>query len=719
MKDSQSSFKVGEAPWEKAEEPKKETPAKSFKVGEAPWEMNQNKEERPWYAFDPKNLGAGFFEGLKTIDEYTGAPVRKFVTESITGKELAHAPTGSEQAKMLGASDKTYKEMWGVPSYLGGDISPADIYGVGLEMVQDPFVIASGVKSAVKASRPIVESVASKTSRLGAKPTTEAVGAFKFKAPESLEELRSWKPKAGTGELAGKERLKEIVNTVQDLETKPLKYHFDMMENPKAMKELKLRFENLPTSDAKKIAQYNQQIVDESTDKIAQTVTDLGNREPRLLGDAGNDFIGSVKDKYRAEKKALGPIFEEVQKKAPIMNKTDSHDLIVALGENTKLGKVLEQSGETGRFGLGPNTPRTGLSDSEYGVLKRVIDDLNDGMKFDEIQKTREFLRKSIDPSNPAASQEVQKVRSIMLNKLEEMADSINPQIGKTFRDYAINERSRESVEKIIGGSIDSIDRMYAANPEKVVQKIFSNPNYTEVVRDYIGPEKMNEMVSSFISSGIDKATDSAKGFSPSRFRSWMKSNDSILRNNVPQATIDRLNALADYGYYGKRFLDEVNPSGTAASLKEMLEPGNIFEQVKRKGVVQGALSQGIGAVQDVVKRGQAKSNLDQMLGNKAVKKSVDKTALMSRVAKGEAVGRLLNREDENKEKGRKRWINSGLKQLKEYALSQKDQALTDVLEKLDLEDKNVQKRLIEASSFKPKSKGFKSIIDKLKKSGG
>lgn len=677
---------------------------------------SEAKGERPWYAFDPRNMGAGFVKGLENIDKLTGAPIRKFVTESITGEPMDKAPTGAEQAKMLGATDKTYKEMWGVPSYLGGDISPADIYGVGLEMAQDPFVIASGVKSVVKASRPAVESIATK---IGKKPVSEMTSAFKFKAPESLEELRNWKPKAGVGEMPGKARLGEIVDTVKDLETKPLKYHFDMMENPKAMKELKLRFENLPTADAKKIAQYNQQIVDETTEKIAKTVSDIGG-DPRLLGDAGNDFIGAVKEKYRAEKKALGPIFEEVQKRAPKMNKVDSQDLIIALGENTKLGKVLEQSPETGRFSLSANTPRTGLSDSEYGVLKRVVDDLNDGMKFDEIQKTREFLRKSIDPANPRASQEVQKVRSIMLQKLEEMADRINPQIGKTFRDYAINERSRESVEKIIGGSIDSLDRMYAANPEKVVQKIFSNPNYTDIVRDYVGPEKMNEMISSFIGSGIDKATDAARGFNPNRFRSWIKSNEPILRRNLPKETLDRLNALSDYGYYGKRFLDEVNPSGTAASLKEMLEPGNVFEKVKRRGLVEGVISEGADFVSDLMKKGKAKSNLDQMLGGKSLKaQGIDKTKALSQAARGAAVGRLLNREQENKEKGKKRWINNGLNQIRDFAKTSNDQELSQLIEKLDLEDKKVQKILIEAGSFKPQSKGFKNLVNKLKKSGG
>src|SRR4051812_14786850 len=71
--------------------------------------------ERPWYAFDPKNMGSGFINGLEKIDEYTGAPIRKLVTEAVRGEAMEHAPSGAEQAKMMGATDKTYEEMWGLP----------------------------------------------------------------------------------------------------------------------------------------------------------------------------------------------------------------------------------------------------------------------------------------------------------------------------------------------------------------------------------------------------------------------------------------------------------------------------------------------------------------------------------------------------------------------------------------------------------------------------
>lgn len=750
MSDAES-FKVGEAPWEKQNTTEKMEAPKSFKVGEAPWETQSKEQEpeRPWYSIDPKNLGPGFLKGLENIDKYTGAPIRKFVTEAATGKDFEKAPTGAEQAKMMGASDTTYKQSWGVPSYLGGDVSPADIYGVALETVQDPFLIGSGLKKIATKAAPylmresapkVIANVSDRQAAKSAANSTSKVSAtvsggdlaieqsgdlFKYKAPESLDELRQWNPPKQTGQMPGKERLAEIVQVVPDLETKPLKYHYSMMENPKSMKELKLQFENLPTEDAKKIAAYNQEIIDESVRKINQTAYDMAGMDPKSLSDSGHDFISTVKEKYKTEKSVLGPLFNEVQKKAPVLNPRDSQDLIISLGENSKIGKVLEQSKETGRFSLAPNSPRTGLSDNEHGILKRVIDDLNDGMTFEEMQKTRDFLRKSIDPTNPAASAEIGKVRSIMLGQMENMAENIDPQIGKTFKSYAINERALENIEKIIGGKIESLDSMYAANPDKIVKKVLSNPNYSKIVSEYIGPEKMNQIMSSFVQSGINKATDSAKGFAPHAFKSWLKSNLTILEANLPLESIERLNALADYGYYGKRFLDEVNPSGTAASLKAMLEPGSFVQKVKQKGITEAIVSEVTSKATSMAKQRSAINTVNEMMGKQPLKvdKIFNKTNSLvngelldqgAKLQKGAAVGRLLVREKENKEKGEKKWASDGYQKLNDFAKSKNNQELTDLLSALDRNDNKTKKLLIEASDFKPGSIGFQKIVDEL-----
>lgn len=562
---------------------------------------------------------------------------------------------------------------------------------------------------------------------------------LEFKAPKTLKELRDWKPQSGTGEVLGKRRLQEIERTVPDLQTKPLKYHYAMMENPKAMKELKLRYENLPTKDAQRIATYNQEIVNESAQKIRQTTEDLVGSEPRNMTDAGNDFIAAVKARYNAEKEALGPVFGQIQHGSQDLNQTAAQDLIVMLGENTKAGRLLSQSPETGYFSLAKNTPRSGLSDSEHGILARVIEDLNDGMTFKEIQDTREFLRKAVDPKNPSASSEINKVRSILLSYLEDMAGKMGDKVGGAFRGWAKNERGREALEQIIGGKVDTLDAMFAANPERVVQKIFSNPNYTKVAAEYVGPQKIREMVGSYIQIGIDKATDSARGFSPEKFRSWLKSNQSFLRNNVEPEIADRLSALADYGYYGKRFLDEVNPSGTAASLKEMIDPGSFVQKVKQQGV-RGAVRNEVASFVDTkLKQRSAIKTVNEMLGEVSEPRTGEFGRRVFGRNESEALGRA-NRvqrsaipalpnattggssrvaQDENESrplKGREKWANDGFeKLLKHGGATQRLQSLKGAL----LSSPKGKRLLIAASNRKPGTKAFEMIVTQIEKEFG
>ncbi len=642
-----------------------------------------SKESVPWYTVRPEMLVPGFVKGLQKIDEYTGAPLRKFVTEQISGKSLDKAPSGSEQAAMMGAPTQSYKERFGLPESLGGNFSPADVYGVGLELVQDPLLVGGaalkGVKGLVsglpKAAETIgsfgrAKSVATGTqegsasARSAAKSGASVSGGgisveqggklFEIKPPQSLEELRSWKPPQNAGQLPSFERMKQIEQIVPDLSIKPLNYHYDMLSNPKKMKELKIQFENLPTKDAQQIAAYNYEMLNESEKKVKSLVNEISGAEPKSLPDSGSDLINTVKDKYSAEKEALGPIFQDLKKSNTQISPQESADLIYQIGENSKVGKLLEVDQTTGKFKLKNNTPRTGVSDQEHKIISRLVDDLNDGMTFEEIQNAREFLRKGIDPANPKVTEEISKVRSVLLGQLENLAGKYGPQVKDTFKRYAINERTRESIEQIIGGKIESLDAMYSANPDKVVGKIFSNPNHAEIVKSYVGPEKFSEMVQAYVNNGISKSFDSTKGFLPHNLKSWVAKNDAFLNAYLPE-TKERLSALADYGFMARRFLDEVNPSGTAASLAGMLSPKSFFQKVAQEGVVSAATSEATGLVRGKLKQRQAVGALSDALSGVQKTPSTDFSSMFNKdpnlkrlieIQTGQALGRGLLKDD-------------------------------------------------------------------------
>lgn len=574
------------------------------------------------------SMSRGVSDVLSTVDKYTGAPIRKFVTEVATGKDLETAPSGKEQAEMMGAPTQTYGEAYGVPSYLGGNISPADIYGMGLEAVQDPFLLGAGAfKAGEKISGLAKAGTAAKEAKLpGAIPISgvselkgevspsklggEISPAFEIKPPQSLEELKSWKAPEGLADLPNKGRLHEIQQIAPDLQVKPLNYHYQMFDNPKAMKELKLQFENLPTENAKQIAEYNQAMLNESASKVKSTISDLNNGQiPLQAPEQGANFLNNIRAQYNAEKEMLGPEFQQFQELSLPLDKTATSDLAQHIIENTKLNKLTTIDPETGAIEIASHRPKAGMTAAEVNELKAVVDDLKDGASFQDIQNMREYLRKHIDYSNPKATAEIEKARSIMLDQLESMVD--NHPIRDTFRRYAINERARENVEKIIGGKIESLDQMYAANPDRIVDRIFSNPNYTEVVSQYIGPDKIYEMALSKVNQGLMTAFDSAGNFAPHTARNYLTKNRLFIDRNLGTDVYQRLSALVDNGYYAKRFLDEVNPSGTAASLAAALSPTKMI----LSGDITGAATKAtIGHVMQMQEQKAASSFLDDLL---------------------------------------------------------------------------------------------------------
>lgn len=559
----------------------------------------------PQHTLSPELTGKIF----ETIDKYTGAPVRKFATEIATGKKLEKAPSGKEQAQMMGFSPESWKV-----NDVDLDISPAGAAGLALEMVQDPFLLASGAIGGVKKLGQIGQGMKGVNAGLRATQAAEAVAEnalknevlqkaantatlqggeqsakvsgdlFKFKPPQTIDEFKTLQlPEGLSGEMAQAGRLKEIENILPESQLKFSNLHKQYFENPKAMKELKIKFQNLPTESAKNMARYEQAMINESKNGIEGLIDSLGSQPAKKIPDVGRDIINSVKTKYKETQKALGPLFGEMQKKSKYFTKADAADLQIAIAENSKLSPLLFFD-EDGIPRLKPNNTKTGLSSQEYAKIKDVFDDLGNGRtNFKDIQNMRESLRKAVDNMNPHATLEIKKVRSIMLNQLEEMVSKKVPEMRETFEGYAKNERALEQIEEIIGGQVESLDKMYKANPETVVGNILSDPNFQEIVGDYLGKDQIDNLVKSYVTEAYNQSHHSVNGFLPHQFKQFLKNNQKVIRNLSPEA-IAKLNAWTDKSYLAKRFLDEVNPSGTAAAFSSMVTPGSFAADMVNKG---------------------------------------------------------------------------------------------------------------------------------------
>lgn len=728
-----------------------------------PWEEYQSNSPKPWEQYQeekPYTMAQGVSDLVQTnvdalplygqaiggllgpvaagIGQAAGESLRQGINSSVDSlkkgtfiEDNLRLPTKDQVVDIANSTMKNFNE--GATAEMAGRI-----IGKGVEKLGEKVAVNKAAKQAAQAESEAsakqaqqAESTAQGAAKAqssiesGAMEIEQGGQLFKTQPPKNIKEMRDWKPSIETGEMPQKERLLQIQESIPDLAAPPTKYHYDMLEDPKSMKKLKIEFENLPTEDARKMATYNQEMVNDSGRKVKSLIQSISGGEPKPVGEAAENFLTAVKGKYKEVNKNLKPAFEEMQKKGVALSSDDAKQLITAIGDNTKVGKLIQEIaepvmqdgqevGQVVKYSLAKNAPRSGLSDDEYSVIKRVVDDLNDGVSFEEIQKIRDFLRKSIDPTNPRASEEIGKVRSVLLSALEDMTPA---NVQPVMKDYAINQRALENIESIIGGKIESLDQIYAANPDKVAQKIFSNKNYAKIVHDYIGADAYNELLSSYVNNGIRKSFDATNGFNPVALRSWIKSNKQLLDNYVQPEVADQLSKLADYGYLGKRFLDEVNPSGTAASLEAMLKPQNFYQKVRNEGVRAAVESSVANAVTSKVKQNQAVKSFSKALGEQEPVKEVSKLSQRwselknSPKLKGDiaakATSATIVNELKNQEKGEAKWASQGAQKLLDSGLSQ---------EKIDKLMKTTKGKslLIQASDLKKDSKALQNLIKEI-----
>ena len=221
-------------------------------------------------------------------------------------------------------------------------------------------------------------------------------------------------------------------------------------------------------------------------------------------------------------------------------------------------------------------------------------------------------------------------------------------------------------------------------------------------------------MLSSYIEDGIGKAFDPVMGFRPSIARNWVNKNSSFLKKYLGEDYFQRVSALSDYGYLGKRFLDEVNPSGTAASLKNMINPGGFVQKLKQGDVVASLGAATVGTADSVFKKRAAKKYADDLLSPNAPKVSggssitqipgqIDKK-VHPYVAAG-SIGAKTQIDDEKKG-GPKKWESDGAKKLSRIYPK-------NVIDKLQSTVKG-RKILLDASSAKAGSKRMKAIMKRI-----
>lgn len=592
----------------------------------------------------------------KQVSEAYGVPESKFVMPIVQAQPFAGS--AYEQAPPEWEKDKV--EIY--PSQQAGVLGDVAMGGLGLNLALKGVGKAAGAAAGLKrTAEAAAKANAEAQAMAGARSATEAaqeasnqsfiknllnfeanVGGgeqtvktqgemFKVKPPQSVKEIEAWKAPSGLDEMQQMKRMREIQTTLPDLQVPPTELHYKMFEDPKAMKNLKGDFDNLSSPEKSQLAKYNIAMLNESAKKTDTLINDIGGGNILKPVEQGEKFIEDALTKYKGHKAEAAPLFEQMQKTRPL-SAEDVDFLKGAVISNTKAAPLLAVD-DAGKMILKPNNSKTGLSDSEYNAIKRIFDDLEGRVSFTDIQRQRDYLRKMIDPANPGATEELGKVRSVMLDQLEQMASKKMPEMRQVFQDYAKNETAIDNIEKMIGGKIETLNQIYAANPESVVKKILANPNNQKIVSEYLGPQAYNEILASYLQQGYKKSFDEVRGFLPHEMRKFITNNENLLARSLPPEQIERMKALADHGYLARRFLDEVNPSGTVDAFMKSIEPGTFTQEVINKGPLAAIKQSALSKVLTSQKQKQSVSTLNEVLAGAGAKAEAEASAAAQKAA--------------------------------------------------------------------------------------
>lgn len=542
------------------------------------------------------SIGAGILAGPAAIPAAAaGAGAGEVLKKSI-GRGLIGIP--SEQSIGEDVGDVALATGLGAATQFGLNKIPAIKSGV-----KQVFNKVRGGAVKEIASAPIPNQVSNQVSNQLNNSIPQSAGSNfvqkveqKALPPKSAKELvqrfGEGSKNAAKAELPTAKRLIQIQNILPDLENPPLPIHQEMVKNKTSQSILALRKE-LPDEIGLALNNYEQIMKKEAESKVGEIVQKASKRPPLPRMEAGEEVLNSVTQAHQSTKEMLKPLFEQfnntrlpITKIAPDVRNRIASDI-------PKLGPYLESGGQR-QLILAPFSPKMGITEQAYLKLQTAIRALN-GKKtsFRDLQNIREYLRQSIDPVNPKATQVLQDVRKSLLSSMEEWMAAYKPKsdVRAVFKQYALNESKLEQMERILGGKLENFNQLEVAKVETVLNRIFSDRNKMRVAREVVGEQKFGSITGDYINSLIQQSTD--KGiFSSAKFSSAIRQKKDLLKEALGPVEFDRLEALVDL----MRIVPDApspNPSGTAKAtgiLRAMTNPrGSVQKGIdKISGLLEG-----------------------------------------------------------------------------------------------------------------------------------
>jgi hypothetical protein len=307
------------------------------------------------------------------------------------------------------------------------------------------------------------------------------------------------------------------------------------------------------------------------TDKTIQSMSpDVKPTSDAVEG--GNRASDAFTEQYQAEKKELGPIFQQL-KETPLPEGLNAQSGMLDAMTKAVPGTshMFEASGD--EIHVLPYKTSWGIDKATYSAAKEAMDSLAEGpVDFEQLQNIRKGLDQHVDVmAQGKAPSEIRAMKAGMMDYMQDAVQQATPDVNvrEAFKRYAINETERGTIEKAFGAKVGAPDFgiVQKGNVASIGDKIFSRPETVEAAKKILQPNKFNEVLSNWVSEAKSLATKDGV-FSSNKFGTWMTKNQDALKvafEENPEA----YQRLKDINTITRILPDSpsVNPSGTAKTL--------------------------------------------------------------------------------------------------------------------------------------------------------
>lgn len=423
----------------------------------------------------------------------------------------------------------------------------------------------------------------------GGEPTLTGYESPKNSPPvKSFDDLQNRIAKAQasglTFELPQKQVLVQALSQLPDLENPALPQQIESLNSKGDLDNYRIAFREGDSDVAKSVQNYEAIQKAELVGKTASTIDSLS---PAVVPTAdpvtgGSRAIDAFTEQYQAEKKALVPMFQALDKVDLGPLRADVVPLMEALSNKIPAVARMFEFGEDGLpKSVASFDPKWGLSRAAYNSVKSVFESLESGAEepasFQDLLNLRGNMDEHVNIlAKDQGPSQIRGLKAAFMDYMQNLADDHIPDanLRDTFKRYAMNEQNRQVIERTFGANVGAQDLSFMPKnaTEDILGKMFRDTSTVKAAKRILPPQKFDELLASHLAVVKNGFTKNGV-FSSNNFLNYLRRHSAELGEAFSHRP-DVLNRLKNLSTFSTIIPDSasINPSGSAKTMLGLIK---------------------------------------------------------------------------------------------------------------------------------------------------